>query len=69
MSDEPTRYRVWMLIRGGFTKPAYDGYVDVWAEDEDSAFERAVRLSRMTAHWDSPVENFRLDPEKGIERL
>lgn len=56
-----TRYRVWMTIRGSVCKPSYDGHVDVWAENERDAFERAVQESRRTAHWDSAPESFRLD--------
>ena len=53
-------YRVWMTIRGSIVKPPYDGYVDVVAEDEEHAFSRAVAEARRTAHWDSPLEAFRL---------
>lgn len=56
-----TRYRVWMTILGSVVKPQYEGFVDVWAENEDQAFEKAVRESRRTAHWDSSPESFRLD--------
>ena len=56
-----TRYRVWMTIRGSVCKPSYSGHVEVWAEDGDAAFERAVDESRRTAHWDSSPEAFQLD--------
>lgn len=54
------RYRVWVHIRGSVVKSSQDGYIDVWADDEDDAFIRAIRQARTSAHWDSPVDAFRL---------
>lgn len=35
------KYRVW--LRGRSMTASYDGYVDVWADDEDDAVFRAKR--------------------------
>lgn len=59
-------YRVWMHIRGGISKPSYDGYVDVWAADEQEAVERAKQDLRRGAHWDSAPEDLRV---QRVERL
>lgn len=37
------RYRVFLSVKGGLTRPHYDGYVDVTADDTDSAGKKAVR--------------------------
>ena len=51
------KYRVWMHIAGGMGMPSYDGYVDVYACDEEEAGPKAKRSLRHTSFPDvSPSE-------------
>lgn len=65
-ATELRHFRVWMTIRGSVSKPTYDGKCDVWAIDEDDAFQRAIAECQRTAHWDSPASAFRLDKVEPI---
>ena len=46
------KYRVQMRIKGSPFRPPYEGYVDVWAEDDDDAAVRARRELKRTSFSD-----------------
>jgi hypothetical protein len=43
MSDRLSKYRVWMHTKPGVGVTRYEGKVDVFAEDEEQAIQRAKR--------------------------
>ena len=52
------KYRVWIHIRGSVVRPAYDGYVEVYAENDNEAAERAKRELMRGTFKDVWYENF-----------
>lgn len=67
--DTLSRFRVYLTVRGGISRPPYSGHVDTCAEDEDQAFERAVAELKRTSFKDLRYDfndSFRLDR---VERI
>jgi len=50
--DEYKQYRVHMRVRGGLSRPPYEGYVDVSATSEDDAAWKAKQKLRHTSFPD-----------------
>ena len=52
-----TRYRVWMYSRPAMCRTHYHGKVDVIADDEEQAIERAkTKAARVHGHRDWVIE-------------
>ena len=59
------KYSVWLRSRPGFYE-RYDGKVDVWAENDDDAIERAFRELKRGAFPDRSRDMWRVDR---VERI
>jgi len=55
--SEYYKYRVHFRIRGGVTHASYEGYVDVWAENEEGAAWKAKQRLRRTSFPDVGYED------------
>ena len=59
------QYSVWLRSRPGFYEQ-YDGKVDVWAENDDDAIERAFRELKRGTFPDRSRDMWRVDR---VERI
>ena len=55
------KYRVEIHLQGGMTKPSYDGYVDVFADDVHDIKEAVARKLHNTSFSEYPVWQLRND--------
>jgi hypothetical protein len=60
MSEQLHKYRVQVYIRGSIGRPPYDGHIDVYAENDELAAERAVRDLRRGVWQDVHPDSFQV---------
>ncbi len=60
------KYRVWLTVKGGMGMEWYDGHVDVYADNDEEASEKAKRQLKRNTFRERSLNSFRVDK---VERL